>query len=342
MDGQHIAIESPGSSVNLRTQPVDPNTTVNQYVLDGRMMNAAVAALELNWPDTAVDYSGRIKVEASDDLDSWQTVVAAAPTANLHANGQALIENRVALPPTQAKFWRISWVGPAPRFTLASVLAEPAGSPVESAHDSLDVNGTAAAAETDADVFDLGAHVPVSRINVMLPEVNTVNTIEVSSRRSPGEPWRAVAQSGFYRLNTPEGEQHNAPLEIGVDRDRYWRTRIVRGGGASQAPLRLHVEWVPNDVTFLARGRAPFVLAYGSATTTGSEIDLNQVPADVEIAPATVGEVQVLGGPERLAPTAARVPRLRIVLWAALLLALALLGWMALRPSKTARGRGPA
>ena len=66
MDGQHIAIESPGSSVNLRTQPVDPNTTVNQYVLDGRMMNAAVAALELNWPDTAVDYSGRIKVEASD------------------------------------------------------------------------------------------------------------------------------------------------------------------------------------------------------------------------------------------------------------------------------------
>jgi hypothetical protein len=330
LDGVRISIDSPGSgaAVDLRQGGAAP--AVLQYVLDGRGLKGTVAALQFNWPETAADYSGRVKIEASDDLDTWQTLVAAAPTANLHANGQALIENRVALTPTEAKFWRISWVGPPPRFELTSVLAEPADNPVESAHEGLEVEGTWNPAEADADLFDLGAHLPVSRVNVILPEANTVTTVELSSRRTAAEPWHTVTQAGFYRLRTPEGEQHNAILDVSVNRDRYWRARIVRGGGL-QTPLRLRVEWIPNDVTFLARGLPPFLLAYGSGAVAGAEADLSQVPADVEIAAATVGSRQVLGGAGRLGPKAAPYPRARTVLWAALLLAVGLVGWLAAR-----------
>lgn len=334
IDGVRLTIDSPGTAVDLQTQGGGPGAaTINQYIIDGRGLTTAVAALRLNWAETAADYSGRVKVEASDDLGNWRTVAAAAPTANLHANGQALIENRVGLAPTRAKFWRISWIGPPPSFELTSVLAEPADSPVESAHLTLDVNGTASAAEADADLFDLGAHLPVSRLNVLLPETNTVYTIELSSRRAPTEPWRVVSQGGFYRLKSADGERQNAALEIGVDRDRHWRARVIRGGGAPQPPLRLHVEWVPNEITFLARGRGPYLLAYGNSTALGAESDLNQLPSGVEIAPATLGEPGVLGGESRLQPRTAVFSR-RSTLWGVLLLAVLLLCWMTYRVAK--------
>jgi hypothetical protein len=335
IDGLRLTVDSPGSAVNLQTQSSAASSAVAQYILDGRALTAAVAALRLNWPETASDYSGRMKIEVSDDLGAWQTIVAAAPTANLHANGQALIENRVSMAPTRAKFWRLSWVGPPPSFALTSVMAEPADSPVDAVRASLDVEG-AAATETDAELFDLGAHPPVSRVTVALPEENTVSTIELSSRRTPADSWRTVTQAGFYRLKAPDGEQLNAPIEIGVDRDRYWRARLVRGGGLPQRPLHLHVDWIPNEVTFLARGQAPYLLAYGNAMASGAEADLAQSPADVEIASAAVGAPQLLGGAGRLVPKPGPFPWKRTWLWAALLLGVALLGWMAFRLFKDA------
>jgi len=327
LNGARLVPESPGSAPGAGIA----NTAAGQYVLDGRGLDTAVAALQVNWPPTTVDYSGRVKIEASDDLESWQTLVAAAPAANLHANGQALIENRIGFSPTKAKFWRLSWIGPPPRFELTSVLAQPANDPAQSVHASLDVEGASSATEADADLFDLGAHLPVSRVNVILPETNTVNTIELSSRRAPGDPWRTVTQAGFYRLKTAEGEQQNAAVDILIDRDRYWRARILRGGGLPRTALRLHLEWVPNEVTFLARGRPPFLLAYGNSAVSGAEVDLAQVPADVEIAPAGVGKVRTLGGAGRLNPPPVSAPHGRLGLWIALSLSAFLLGWVVFR-----------
>jgi hypothetical protein len=102
------------------------------------------------------------------------------------------------------------------------------------------------------------------------------------------------------------------------------------------------VEWVPNELTFLARGQAPFLLVYGNATAAGAEADLTQIPTDVEIAAATVDTRQVVGGANRLTPKPAAFPWVRILLWGALLLAMALLGWMAFHLSKdTGSSNGP-
>jgi len=79
LDGVRLSVESPGAAVDLQTHSGVVNNTVNQYILDARGLTTAIAALQLQWPETAADYSGRIKIEASDDLDAWQTVAAAAP-----------------------------------------------------------------------------------------------------------------------------------------------------------------------------------------------------------------------------------------------------------------------
>jgi Protein of unknown function (DUF3999) len=320
IDGIHVTIEQNGSAGNL---------FANQYILDGRALDSAVSALRMSWPDAASEYSGRVSVEISDDLGSWRPIVAAAPIANLRANGRMLIENRIALAPTAAKYWRIKWLGAPPAFEITAVVAEPAESPAAPVRATLEAGGTPDPVNANDYLFDLGAHAPVSRVNVLLPEVNTIVGVELSSRRMAKDPWRVVARAGFYRLKTADAEQQNAPLEVRVDDDRYWRARITDGAGPPRVPLRLHVEWVPNEVTFLAQGQGPFLLAYGNATAIRAEADLSQIPATLQIAPAAVGSRQVLGGSARLVGNPPDFPWMRAVLWGVLVLAVILLAWMA-------------
>jgi hypothetical protein len=333
IDGVHLTINSTGSAVNLQTQNgTTTNAAVRQYLLDARALDATLSALQLSWPDAASEYIGRLSVEVSDDLAVWRSLVAAAPIANLRANDQTLVENRVELPPTKAKFWRLSWVGITPSFELASVLAEPAASLTEPDRASLDVGGVADPKNPREYTFDLGGHPPVSRVNVLLPEANSVIDVELSSRLAANAPWRVIIHSAFYRLKTPDAaEQQNASLEVSPDTDRYWRTRILGAGSSPQSPLRLHVEWIPTEVTFLAQGHAPYMLAYGNASANRAEGDLSHLPNSLEIAPAILGPAQLSGGTARLIANPAPFPRMRVVLWSVLLLAVAVLAWMAYR-----------
>ena len=339
IDGVHLTVNSAGSAVSLQTRNgTSANASVRQYLLDARALDATLSALQLSWPDGSPEFTGRLGVEVSDDLASWRSLVAAAPIANLRASGQTLIENRAKFSPTKAKFWRLTWLGVAPSFELTGVLAEPAAGLTEPERASWEVNGVADPKNPREYTFDLGAHPPVSRANVLLPEPNSVIDVELSSRSASGAPSRVIARSGFYRLKTPDAEQQNAPVEISPDTDRYWRARIVSAGYSPQLPLRLRVEWVPNEVTFLAQGHAPYLLAYGSASADGAEADLSRLPNGLEIARATLGPAQATGGASRLTAIPAPFPRMRVALWGALLLAVIVLSWMAYRISKEPNG----
>jgi Protein of unknown function (DUF3999) len=334
VDGVHLTINSAGSAVNLQTQNGTATTaTVRQYLLDARALDATLSALLLAWPEGSAEYTGRLGIEVSDDLAAWRSLVATAPIANLRANDRTLIENRAEFSPTKAKFWRLSWLGTAPSFELTDVLAEPAASFTEPVRDSWEVNGVVDPKNPREYTFDLGAHPPVSRANVLLPDPNSVIDVELSSRSTPSAPSRVITRSGFYRLKTPDAEQQNAPVVISPDTDRFWRARIVGAGNSPQSPLRLHVEWVPNEVTFLAQGHAPFLFAYGNASADRAEADLSHLPNELEIAPATLGPAQATGGASRLIAKPAPFPRMRVALWSVLLLAVTVLSWMAYRIS---------
>jgi hypothetical protein len=97
------------------------------------------------------------------------------------------------------------------------------------------------------------------------------------------------------------------------------------------AAYRFSLPRVPNEITFLAQGQGPFLLAYGNSTATRAEADLSQIPATVQIAAAAVGSRRVLGGSTRLVGKPAAFPWMRAVLWSVLLLAVVLLAWMAYR-----------
>jgi hypothetical protein len=328
-----VAIASPGSAISVQTPGSDTaSTDLMSYVLDGRAMDAPVAAIQVHWSDDAADYAGRIRVEAAETLGIWRTIVAAAPLANLHADGAALLEDRVELPATRAQYWRLSWVGKPPPFRLLSAVVEAAGIADTSERDHLIAAGAASRDRPGEFEFDLHAVPPVDRLDLLLPEPNTVIDAEMLARADPKEPWHAVGKGGFYRLQSGGAELHNGPMAIEVTSDRFWLVRVPRATGALGNGIpRLEALWRPSELIFLARGARPFTLTYGSGSSSGLSTPLTSLPSAVAPMHATLQVPRTLGGESRLNAVPTTYPWRTTILWATLVIAFAALAWMALR-----------
>lgn len=340
-DALRVTIESGKSAINVQAagQPSDSDR-VTTYLVDGRAMEQPVAALRLEWPPDAADFAGRLKVEASDTLADWRTVAAAAPIANLHAHTERLVEPRLEISPGKAKYWRLSWVGGAAPFVLTSVLAEPARQTVEARHQSLSISATEAGHTPGDFEYALHARLPVDRINLQLPDTNTVVEVGLASRARMSEEWHLVRSCGFYRLKGDGGELRNGPIAIPLNTDPYWMIHSdPNSGGFGKVAPRLVVEWVPHEVVFVARGAAPFYLAYGSiATQTAAAVSLALLPKNLSIATASLSDPETLGGDERLRLPPAPYAWKAAFLWVVLIGAAGLLAWMAFRLSKDVKG----
>jgi len=333
LDAVRITVESGKSAVNVQT-PGSASVAAASYLLDARALNTPVAALILQWPDDAADFAGRMQVEVGDTLGQWRRIASAAPVANLHARGEHLVERRLEIRPTQAKFWRLSWVGAEAPFGLTGVLAEPARETLEAARANVMVAGTAVSGQAREFEFDLGASPPIDRVNLELPELNTTVAVDMLSRADPKAPWRPVVHAGLYRLKSAGTELRNGPIHIAPDTDRYWLARIdARGGSIGNGVPRLSAGWVAQNAVFLARGSGPYLIAYGSATVGPADMSLDSLPKAVEIGNATAAAPTLLGGRERLRP-ATSVPWRNGLLWVILVVAAGILAAMVVRLSK--------
>jgi hypothetical protein len=336
LDAVRVTIESGKGAINVQTGgQTQPTGRVNTYLLDGRSLDIPVAALQLQWPQDAADFAGRVKVESSDSLAGWSLVAGAAPVANLHSGAGRLVEQRVEFSPTKARYWRLSWVGSAAPFVLTSVLAEPATQNLDARHASRNISAAPSKKAPGEFEYDLGARLPVDRVNLELPDTNTVVEVELLSRAYAGGSWHTVRRSGFYRLKSDGEELRNGPVSVALNTDPHWllRTNPKSGGLGSVAP-HLVVEWVPHEVVFVARGAGPFYIAYGSATADSAAVSLAALPKNVSIAPASLSDAQLLGGDARLNAPPAPYAWKAALLWAVLIAGAVLLAWMALRLSK--------
>ena len=101
--------------------------------------------------------------------------------------------------------------------------------------------------------------------------------------------------------------------------------------------MKLEIGWVPEQITFLARGSGPYQLAFGSAVANNAEQPVAELlrtldRSETKVTPtaARIGERVVLGGDSSLHPGPAPLPWRRILLWAMLVGGVGLLAAMAM------------
>lgn len=320
------------------------------YLVDLTALDRALHAIEFEWRPVPDGFAGKLRVDASDDLGSWRTLVAAAPLVNLEIAGQRLQQKRVELPQQKVKYLRLSWVpqGAGAAFPdLLSANGEPVEKMIEAAREWMQAE-PAKGEKPGEYLFDLRGHHPIDRVRLQLPEPNTIAQVELLTRDKTDRPWRSVARGVVYRLRRGESEITSPELAVGLSTDRYWLLRIdQRGGGIGTGSPRLEAGWVPHSLVFAARGAPPFQLAYGNrdAKPAGYPID-TLIPGyrdagapriraakagaqqTINVSSARSLEQQVLGGEARLKEA---VDWKRWSLWGALILGVAVLGAMAWR-----------
>jgi hypothetical protein len=340
-----LRLRASGASIELDQPSGKEGSSVTAYLLDVRGSGVPVTALRLTWIEGTADFSNRLRVEASDDLTRWQLVEQNLPIVNLHYAGQSFVRTEVRLPGQRSSFLRLSWMdAAAPGVILTAVSGQRQVSPVELPRQIVAIAGVASAPAGEYE-FDLGAHVPVDRVNVRLPETNTVVEMQFLVRLDDSKNWTPIGSGRLYRLQVPgTDELTNSPLSVTLSSQRYWRVRITSaGGGLGSGTPTLEAGWLPGELLFLARGPPPFQLLYGNAAASvpapgrlGLDAGSLRTPdGPIEAHPAALGAARALGGEARLKAGAPPIDRQRWLLWSVLVAGVGALGTMAWRLARS-------
>ena len=336
--GQVVRIAARGdgtkSGADSATPPAQP---VAAYVLDARGLSRALIGLRVQLAESADDRVLQVRLEASDDLVSFAPVAVDGALIQLGHGGQRIDRDELSVAPTQAKFYRLS---PArdPSFPSAvtSVSAQLAAVEAERPFEKV-VVPVKATPKPGVFRFDLGGPVPVDRVEVALPEQNTVVNAELYASDAEAGPYELMVRGRLYRLTHKGAELKGPTLDVARHNARYYELRVeATGGGLGSGRPSLVTYHAPDQLLFLRRGEGPFTLAYGRHATPMARFEaddiLSLLPKDAApVASAKLGEQKTLGGPERLVAPKPPPPYKTYAIWAVLIAGVALLGVLAIR-----------
>jgi uncharacterized protein DUF3999 len=347
-----------GSEVNLQTQgnqaEQEPKKKIVAYLLSTSEVSGPIRALTLAWSGQDETFLLPATLEASDDLKSWRTLVDDGLIAQLTLKeGSGLSrKDKLEFPATKANYLRLKFQDAeriAPKLSLDSATASYVTGTKAAERAWTTVKGVALPNDPKSYVFDLGAPLPIDRFEVLLPEGNHAFDAEITANNKPEEDKNWQFSGLIYRLKQSGHEMSSGTLTSSNASSRtpqrYWYLEVKDdSAGFGGNTLSFKAGWVPEKVVFVAEGKGPYTLAYGSAVVRKARFDENalmQIQGGSGLQPgvATASKAKTLGGPERLVPPPPAPPSMKEIwgkrlAFAAMAAATLLLGWMAYRLSR--------
>ncbi|WKB54076.1 DUF3999 family protein [Eleftheria terrae] len=334
------------------------------WVLDTRQLRGSLQALELRLPE------GRhgaytLALDSSTDLQHWQSVLPRLQVLWLEHQGLRLEQASLPLGGVPPGYLRLSPIegSELPPLAAAEVTAL---SSVEQAP-ALQWSEPIAPSGCGPRHCDypLPAQLPLAQLQVVAHEPNALAEVQLlgqeaaapaagpphglrerlralrHKQRPPAPPgWLPLASTSVYWLRLPEGEFRSPalPFDAGV----WPQLRLQTEGPITQLgqrPPSLKVAAETRSLVFLARGPAPYRLAWGGdERQAGAPVALQQLlplrrpgeplPADTASLSLPAAAAPAVASASSPAPVPAR-PAVAPGLWAVLAGGLALMGWMA-------------
>jgi hypothetical protein len=181
--------------------------------------------------------------------------------------------------------------------------------------------------------YNTGGFYPVFEIDFVLSGADSLQ-VEILSRRREDEDWSYRGRETIYRFNSGPGEtRKNDPFPVSASAP-YWELKAP-GERVFAEPPEMVIRWKMRELVFLALGRGPWTLAYGSAAYAPSDDEL-PLPEEGELLPALpTGTTRYEAGRRE----GIKEDRLYGVwlLWGVLILAVLLLSFLAFRIARSMR-----
>ena len=307
------------------------------YLIDASAYTTPIDELQVIW-STAGDVFVTTRIDASDDLNAWRTVLPSTTLANLTTAGQAVKLDRVTVGGLRTKYLKLGFDR---NLTVTGVRVR-TRTPTAAARAVETIDGTT---RGDGIEFDTGGRFLVDRVSVQLQSPTYLIEARVSSRPRDDAPWRELGTRSFYRATAGDAVVESDPVAVPGQTHRHWR--IVASPKPAETP-RMRVEWVPHEVVFVAQGAAPYRLVYGQAGLTAREWPIPDLLRRIEHSPdldalpaAVVHEPVMTGGPDRLVPPPAPIDWRTIWLWIVLVIGVGIVAGLALRLLRSGKGDPP-
>ena len=291
----------------------------------------------------------QVTVAVSTDLAEWSPLALRGRLYRFEGPGAPVNTTLEFEQPQrlEGRYLRLSWYGQdGVRVQAISGIVAQAVVPVARVRAAL-----GAPAQTGTDTLDWGLNfaTPLAALVLDAAAPNTLVPVRIEGRMDSAQPWRALGQTVVYRLGAAGAQTTNPPLALNSTPVRQLRVVAANGQALAGASLQLSVEFDPIQVVFLASGVAPFTLAAGRANTPpaalGSATLASVVQGKLDDLPVAglSGVVQLPYGAEGgwFAALAGRLGGRNMLLWAVLLLGVALLAGVAVALLRQVKGARP-
>ncbi len=346
-DGTVLKVEQAGRP-DRPDRPGQPEAAATQvWLIDLKPLGEAQPpqALTLEWAAPgATGLVRNVRVESSTDVQAWRAAGQGVlvELASVAGAPRQVIQHRLALAalPANTRYLRLRADGALGLSRVQAELAQ--ASPADTA--ALD----SARFELREDQLDLGATLPIARIEFHLGAGNAVVPVSIDRRaeqpaRSGAANWEPIASHtafvllhGGQTLRSPVLEMNDLPL-----RELRFRSH------GSAAPQAVSLSWRAPHLLFAATGAPPYRLAIGReralsvALPRAALLPGYQDGAEFKLPSATLGALEVKASSGTLTDTSPEQRR-RWLLWAALAAAVAGLGALARSLMREMRKSGQA
>ena len=339
-DGTHVDVQTAhGTQVQIAESAKTPaigESAPGAHVIDARDVAGELRAIEFDWssPDGASE--ARVQIQSSEDLDSWQTVVAGSTLLQVTGGASQLRRQTIPLVQRRYSYLRVRRVDAGPALNIDSARAEIVSRPV-----AIDpiwfIADKVITAGPRSLAFTSSRLAPISYARLRLADSNSSVRVAIESREGDKSSWRRQWQGEFYSIVAGTERRGSPPVEFAATWDRDWRVEALRPGDPFYDTTLLELGYRPAKLRFLAQGAGPFTLAYGSRRAEPAPAQsCDRLLADVNardladlIGVAGATAPRSLGGDTMLKPLPRETPVRLVVLWGVLIGGVGLLVAMA-------------
>ncbi len=316
------------------------------YLIDASQLERAVVGLELELRGDPLEFVVPLRIEGSGDLVRFQSLGGRAALARLDQSGHRIDISRVDFPPSQHRYLKLTWPQAKLPVEIETVRARLAPETQPPTRDSARIPGQPVPDQADTFLFDLEGEVPVDRVQLDLPQANTLVEAQLFSGPTDAGPWSRRYSGVLYALEHSE-TLRNPEIPWPVTRHRYFKLVVAsKGGGLGAGTPVLEISWYPEQLLFITRGEPPFRLAYGRARVASTRFDAGELIATShERSRELPRETAALGAEYPLAePSVLEVPEepismRSVALWGVLVLSVCVVLAMSLRLLRQMRAR---
>ena len=317
-------------------------TKVNAYLLDMSKIKLFLVNLEFTWRNSGDHFITTVDMKHSNDLANWINLTRKNTLAELEFSGNTIRRTMIQLPRNPRKYIHFSWDAGQQNVEITHIKAVSRPLATMIKREWTDLNPKKSAKD-DVIILDFEshAHLPVDALKIKFHDANSILHATILSRDNKEGHWVVRWQAIFYRLKMEAVELNNDMITFPQTSDRFWRLKVLQDGSGiedSRSLPVLQLGWRAHELLFIARGSAPYMLAFGSGQLfnepgkSSSDMILPALKKEKShqlITPALIGKQLRMGGDKALQVPSPPKPWKKWILWSVLCIGVAVLAWMA-------------